>query len=221
MKIKPHLFICATIVVTAISMQAAPIITVGTPGDANLASPTGPSPNLGGTTINFDSTSQCTLSACSSLTLSGITFTSPDGLLNIPFSTQSFPNELFDNSGDGTANLSLLGAVGRTAIGIGIADSDPGVTITIQALDSLGVAFGNAFTETISELTVNPGNGYFVVSDTNADIFGLRITQSTSSPNFSGLAIDDVQLATPEPSSYLLLSSGAALLFALRKRLRA
>ena len=218
MKIKSHTFICAAILVTAISIQAAPIITVGTPGDANLASPTGPSPNLGGTNINFDS---ATCSApCTSLTLSGITFSSTDGFSIIPFSTQSFPNELFDNGANGTADLTLLGAVGRTAIGVGIADSDPGVTITIQALNSSGVAFGNAFSETISELTVNPGNGYFVVSDTTADIFGLKITQSSGSPDFSGLAIDDVQIA-PEPSSYLLLSSGAALLFALRKRLRA
>lgn len=219
MKIRSQLFICATTLAAAISMQAAPIITIGTPGDANLSTPSGPSPNLGGTTINFDSTSQCTVSACSSLTLSGITFSSGDGLLNIPFSTQSFPNELYDTGANGTANLSMLGSVGLTAIGVGIADSDPGVTITIQALNSLGVAFGNSFMETISEATVNPGNGYFVVSDTSADIFGLRITQSTGDPNFSGLAIDDVQMA-PEPSSYLLLGTGAALLFAFRKRLR-
>jgi len=217
---KSQLLAFAAVFVSAISIQAAPFITVGTPGNAGLSTPTGPSPNMGGTTINFDSIVACTVSACPSLVASGVTFSSPDGLLIIPFSTQSFPNELFDMSPNGSANLSFLNAVGRNAIGVGIADSDPGVTITIQALNSSGVAFGAAFTETISEATANPGNGYFVVSDTSADIFGLQITQSTGNANFSGLAIDDVQLS-PEPSTYLLLSSGAALLFALRKRLRA
>jgi len=215
---KTKLFVCGAILVTAMALQADSI-TVGTPGDANLNTNPGPSPNFGGTPINFDSTVTCTVSACATLTVSGVTFSSPDGVLVIPFSTQSYPNELYDNSSNGTANLSLLNTVGRGAIGVGIADSDP-VTITIQALNAAGNPFGTAFTETIPENTVNPGNGYYVVSDTTADIYGLQITQSTGNANYSGLAIDDVQM-TPEPSTYLLLISGAALLFALRKRLHA
>jgi hypothetical protein len=56
--------------------------------------------------------------------------------------------------------------------------------------------------------------------DTTSDIFGFTITQSLSDPSFSGLAIDDVQVS-PEPSTFLLLTAGAATLGILRLRRRA
>ena len=208
---------------TAFVAQAGPVLTTGTPGDANLATPSGPSIVLGNL-INFDSTSSCTSSPCPSLALGNATFSSPDTLSVIPYSTQSYPNELYDNgtSGtqDGVANLTIKLNGGTTAIAVGIADSDA-VTVYVQALNSAGAVFGTQFALTIPENTVNPGNGYYEISDTTPDIYGLLITQPVSSlGNYSGLAIDDVQ-STPEPSSYLLLTSGAALLFALRKRKRA
>jgi hypothetical protein len=203
---------------TSLSAYAAPVLITGTPGDANLAVPSGPAPNLGNL-ITFDNISTCTSTPCSTLTVLNATFSSPDGLLVIPFSSQSYPNELFDDSATGTADLSIQLTFGVNAIGVGIADSDP-ITLMLQALDSSGNPFGNVFTVTIPEDTPNPGNGYYVVSDTIPDIFGLVITQSTGNANYSGLAIDDVQ-STPEPSSGLLLASGAALLAGLRLRKRA
>ncbi len=199
------------------SVDAAPILVTGTPADANLAVPTGPSPRLGGL-INFDNVSTCS-TTCSSLTVLNATFSSPDTLSVIPFSTQTAPNELFDNGAGGVANLIIRLTGGVTAIGVGIADSDP-FTVHLQALDSSGVVFGTLFGVTIPENTVNPGNGYFVLSDTNPDIFGLQITQSVSNANNSGLAIDDVQ-STPEPASWMLLASGAVLFACLRMRKRA
>jgi PEP-CTERM motif len=213
-----NLLFCATALLTSSSGYAAPILITGTPGNANLAVPTGPVPGLGNL-ITFDSTSTCTSTPCSSLTILNATFSSPDGLLVLPFSSQSFPNELFDNSATGTANLSIQLAFGVDALGVGIADSDP-VTITLQALNSSGTPFGTAFAVTIPENTPNPGNGYFVLSDSTPDIYGLLITQSTGNANNSGLAIDDVQ-TTPEPSTGLLLASGVALLAGLRLRKRA
>jgi hypothetical protein len=213
-----NLLSCAAVLLTGFSAYANPVLITGTPGDANLAVPTRPSPTLGNL-INFDNVLTCTSTACPSLTVLNATFSSPDGVLVIPFSTQSFPNELFDNSANGSANLSIQLIGGVTEIGVGIADSDP-VTVTLQALNSSGTPFGNAFAVTIPENTVNPGNGYYVVSDTTPDIFGLLVTQPVGSANFSGLAIDDVQ-STPEPSTFLLLASGAALFAGLRLRKRA
>jgi hypothetical protein len=210
--------LCAMALLTSLSAYAAPVLTVGTPGNANLAVPTGPLPNLGNL-INFDNISTCTSTPCTTLTVLNATFSTSDGSLIIPFSSQSYPNELFDNSANGTANLSILLTSGVNGIGVGIADSDP-VTITLQALNSSGNPFGTAFVVTIPENTANPGNGYYVVSDTTPDIFGLAITQSTGNVNYSGLAIDDVQ-TTPEPSSGLLIASGVALLAGLRLRKRA
>jgi hypothetical protein len=217
--LKTHTFrllICATALLTS-SAYAGPVLITGTPGDANLAVPTGPSPGLGNL-INFDNVSTCS-ATCSSLIVLNATFSSPDTLSVIPFSSQSFPNELFDNGAGGTANLFIRLAGGVQGIGVGIADSDA-VTIHLQALDSTGTAFGTLFSATIPENTVNPGNGYFVVSDTTPDIFGLQITQSVSSINNSGLAIDDVQ-STPEPASWMLLVSGAVLFACLRMWKRA
>ncbi len=212
-----NLLFWASALLAGLSAYAGPVLITGTPADANLATPTGSSPNLGDL-ITFDSISTCTSTPCTTLTSLNATFSSPDGLLVIPYSTQSYPNELFDNSATGTADLTIQLMFGVDAIGVGIADSDP-VTIMLQALNSSGTPFGPVFNVTIPENTVNPGNGYFVVSDTIPDIYGLIITQSTGSVNYSGLAIDNVQ-STPEPSSGLLLASGAVLLavFRLRKR---
>jgi hypothetical protein len=212
-----NLLSCAAVLLTSLSAYAAPVLITGTPGNSNLAVPTGPSPSFG-TLTNFDSVSTCS-TTCSSLTVGNATFSSPDTLSVIPFSTQSFPNELFDNGAGGSANLLIRLTGGVQEIGVGIADSDP-FTVHLQALNSSGVGFGTIFSLTIPENTVNPGNGYFVVSDTTADIFGLQITQSISSVNNSGLAIDDVQ-STPEPASWMLLTSGAVLFAFLRMRKRA
>jgi hypothetical protein len=212
-----NLLSCATFLLTGLSAYAAPVLITGTPADANLAVPTGPSPGLGGL-INFDNVSTCS-TTCTSLTVGNATFSSPDMLSVIPFSTQTAPNELFDNGPGGTANLIIRLTGGVQQIGVGIADSDP-FTVHLQALNSAGVGFGSVFNLTIPENTVNPGNGYFVVSDTTADIFGLQITQSVSNANNSGLAIDDVQ-STPEPASWMLLASGVALFACMRMRKRA
>jgi hypothetical protein len=68
----------------------------------------------------------------------------------------------------------------------------------------------------------NPGNGYYVVSDTSYDIFGLKVLQTSGSPNYSGLAIDDLQVAPiPEPASLALFGAGAAILGFWRSRKRA
>ena len=147
-----------------------------------------------------------------------MTFSSPDLIQVVPYSTQSGPNELYDLGANGKANLTIALTGGVTEIGVGIADSDP-VTITIEAL-GIGGTVLQSFPVTISETNPNPGNGYFLISDTTPGLYGLEIVQNTGNANYSGLAIDDVQ-ATPEPSSYLLLASGGALLFALRKRARA
>jgi hypothetical protein len=192
---------------TSMVAQATPVLVVGTPAAAFLATPSSASPNLNGIKINFDSLTPFT--SGSTFTSQGVSITSPDGLQVIPFSTQTGPNELFDTSSDGSANLAINVSKGAYGIGLGIADSDP-VTIVIQALGAGGIDLGSAFSVTIPENTVNSGNGYFVVKDGSPDIFGLQITQVVGDPiNFSGLAIDDVQVTfTPEPSSFVLLATG-------------
>ena len=163
----------------------------------------------------------------SGTTYSGdVTITSPDGLYVIPDSSQSAPNELYDNGAGGTANLTITLNQGASAVGVGIADSDVDasgdpVDIFLQALNSTGGDLGAPQLETITEIGSNPGNGYFYVTDTTPDIYGIQITQSVSNPAlYSGLAIDDVQ-AAPEPSTFLLLIGGGLALvgsFRLRKR---
>jgi len=98
-----------------------------------------------------------------------------------PYSTQSNPNFLFDNSAAGGANVTIGLASGAEAIGVGIADSDdiggtPGdpVDITLQALGAGGLDLGTAFTINIPENTVNPGNGYYVVEDTTPTFSASR-----------------------------------------------
>jgi hypothetical protein len=222
---KSKILLCGTFFLTSLAAHAGVITeSTGTPGNAYTLPVTPVSPNLHGTTVNFDTaalenpTATCVVSGCPSLTLSGLTFSSPDMIQVIPFSTQSGPDELYDLGANGIANLIISLTGGVTEIGVGIADSD-GVTVTIEAL-GLGNAVLQSFPVTIPQAGSNPGNGYFLISDTTPGLYGLEIVQSSGNANFSGLAIDDVQV-TPEPSSYLLLVSGAALLVALRKRARA
>jgi len=214
------LLCCSALLLTSTSAFAT-TIAVGTPGDSETSPVTGPSPRFGNLT-NFDALPQCFLpcSVVASLTSNGILFSSPDGLSVESFSTQSGPNYLVDTSADGSASLTIRLFNGVFAIGVGIADSDP-VSVTFQAINSLGAPLGAAFVENLAttESLVNTGNGYYVVSDTTADIYGLQITQAVGDPNglFSGLAIDDVQVA-PEPASAVLLLTGISGLIA-RKRL--
>jgi hypothetical protein len=208
-------------------IQAGPVWSTGTPADDSTLPNTPASPNLGGFSYNFDNLIPCPTfppSSCinfSGTSFFGLTISSPDGLYVIPYSAQSAPNELFDNSAAGSASISFKNSYGSTAFGVGIADSDP-VTITLQALGPGYVPLGPADVITITETGSNPGNGYFIVRDTTPDIFGFTITQSVSDPNFSGLAVDDLQIApTPEPSTFLLLIGGAAALGYSRLRRRA
>jgi hypothetical protein len=221
--LKLNLLLCSScLLLTSALGQATPVLTVGTPGDAMLSKPTGPSPTLGNL-INFDSLTAFSTFTPSTFASQGVTISSPDGLVVFPFSTQSGPNELFDNSPDGSANITVGLGLGVTAIGIGIADSDP-VSITLQALAANGSNLGAAFSIPLSttESTVNTGNGYYVLQDNTSDIFGFRITQSVgNAAAFSGLAIDDLQ-TTPEPSAVLLLALGAAMILGssrLRRRI--
>ena len=210
---------------TAAGARATPFLRIGQPGNSQLSSPTKPTPSLGTTTLlNFDNLTP--FASYATYSASGVSISSPDGLLVLPYSTQSGPNELFDNSPDGSANLIITLATGVYSIGVGIADSDP-VTVSIQALGAGGVKLGLPFLENLSttQSSINTGNGYYIVSDTISDLYGLQITQSIGNPNYSGLAIDDVQLApVPEPSSFMLLASGLTTFSAfrsLRKRKRA
>jgi hypothetical protein len=222
--IRPLLYI-PLMLITPLLTQAAPLWFTGTPADNSMLPNKPASPALGGILINFDSLPSCPTfppSGCTNLSgtnFSGVTISSPDGLCAIPLSAQTTPNELFDNSAFGSANITVRTSIGATAFGVGIADSDP-VTITLQALGAGGVASGAAFAVTIPATGGNPGNAYYYVTDTTPDLFGFTITQSVSNPNNSGLAIDDVQVA-PEPSTFLLLTAGAAILGILRLRRRA
>jgi hypothetical protein len=231
MTIKPLIYI-PLMLIMPLAIQAGPVWSTGTPADDSTLPNTPALPALGGVLINFDSLTSCPTfpipsSGCTNYSgnmFSGVTISSPDGLYAIPFSAQSAVNELFDNSAAGSASITVKSASGSTAFGVGIADSDA-VTITLQALDASNHPFGPADVVTIIETGGNPGNGYFVVQDTTADIFGFTITESASDPSFSGLAIDDVQVAapaaTPEPSTFLLMTGCVAAAlgsFRLRKR---
>jgi hypothetical protein len=211
-------------------VQAGPVLITGTPADDSTLPNTPVSLHLGGAFINFDGLPSCQTfppAGCtnySGTAFSGVTISSPDGLFAIPFSGQSAPNELYDASAEGSANITLSLNFGTGAIGVGIADSDVDgngdpVQILLQALDVNGANLGSAFDVTIPEINPNPGNGYFVLADTTSDIFGLRISQSVGDPNFSGLAIDDVQVA-PEPSTFVLLITGVGIFGSFRMRKR-
>ena len=216
---KATLFILSSIALAAVSAHSAPIIATGTPGNAYLATPTGPSPSFG-TLFNFDGLTADSTFNPSDYAAQGVTISSPDGLVVYPYSTQSGPNELFDNSAAGSANIKIK-TFGTQEIGIGIADSDP-VTITLQALNAAGTGFGSIFSVTIPSAGSNPGNGYFTISDTHYDIYGLQILEKTGNVNYSGLAIDDLQVApTPEPATLALFGAGACLAGIIRLRKRA
>jgi len=208
-------------------MQAGPVWFTGTPADDSSSPNTPASPNLHGVLVNFDSLASCEDfppdSSCTNYsgnTFSGVTFSSPDGLYAIPFSPETAPNELFDNSAEGSASITVTTSVGQNAFGVGIVDGDA-VTITLQALGLGDTPLGPADVITVPETGGNPGTGYYYVEDLNPELYGFTITQSVSNSNFSGLAIDDVQAATPEPSTFLLLSAGAAIFGVRRLRKRA
>lgn len=221
MKLKSSLL--SLVILAGVSANASPTLEIGTPGNSILATPTGPTPNLGGTFINFDDLTPGASVDATHYAGQGVSaISSPGGLTAIPFSTQSSPNELFDGSPNGTANITIDLAHGASSIGIGIADSDP-FAVTLQALAADGTVLGSPFTVTIPDSGINSGNGYFVISDPSNDIFGLLIAQNSSSVNNSGLAIDDLQFSSsaPEPASYALFGTGAALLALFGRRKRA
>ncbi len=216
------LFLASTLFLT-IAASAAPVLTTGTPGNSYTLPPTGPSPSFG-TLFNFDSLTALTTFNPTTYAAQGVNISSPDGLVVYPYSTQSGPNELYDNSAAGSANISIK-TFGSQEVGIGIADSDVTangnpVTVYLQALNSSGVGFGTLFAVTLPTGGSNPGNGYFTISDTAFDVYGIKITQPVGNAAlYSGLAIDDLQVApTPEPASLALLGAGAILLGVLRSR---
>ncbi len=208
----------------AASAYASPVLGTGTPSNS-YTSPAKltPSPSFG-TIYNFDSLTPNTTFNPATYASSGVNISSPDGLVVYPYSTQSGPNELFDNSAAGSANISIT-TRSTNEIGIGIADSDvtaagAPVTVFLQALNSSGVGFGTLFSVTLPTDGSNPGNGYFTISDSSYDIYGLQITQPVSNAAlYSGLAIDDLQVApAPEPATLALFGTG--ILLAALTRLR-
>ena len=217
--VKRTILLCPALLAFSLFANASTTLITGTPGDAQLATPAGPSLSFG-PVINFDSlTPNTTLSptAFASASQGIASLSSPDGLTVLPYSTQSFPNEIFDNGINGTANLSIKLSTGSNEIGIGIADSDA-VSVTLQALGLNGLALGSAFSVTIPANVSNPYNGYYAISDTGYAIGGLQILQTASSSSYSGLAIDDLQVApAPEPASFVLAAAGL-LAFGLTRR---
>jgi hypothetical protein len=237
MNIKQVFYIPAMLLMPLLA-EAGPVWNVGTPADAySLPPTTKPTPFYGSGIVNFDSLTACAtfpIPATGCTNYSGtafsndVTITSADGLYVIPFSTQSAPNDLFDNSADGSANLTITLAGGASAVGVGIEDSDDPdgtgdpVDIFLQALNASGGNLGAVEEITLPETGSNPGNGYFYVTDTTPDIYGIKITQPVGDAGvYSGLAIDDVQ-ATPEPSTFLLLiGGGLAMIGSTRLRKKA
>jgi hypothetical protein len=217
--LKFNLTLCGWLLLLTPLIAQADTLVVGTPGNSQLATPTGPSPNLDSLLLTFSELTPFSTFNPSTYASLGVTISSPDGLVVEPFSTQSNPNFLFDNSPNGAANITISLTFGAGAIGVGIADSDSPVNIQLQALGAGGAHLGSPFSVTIPETTVNPGNGYFVVEDSTADIRGLQITQTDTGANYSGLAIADVQVAqAPEPSSFLLLAGALAIIGSWRLR---
>jgi hypothetical protein len=128
------------------------------------------------------------------------------------------PNEIFDASSNGTANLTLSLLTGTNAFGFGVADGD-GVNITLQAIGANGANLGSAVVENLNNTADVNGNSYFAITDTGYDIFGVKITQSVGNANYSGLAVGDVEVApTPEPAGFYLIGAGLALFGGLRFR---
>ena len=134
------------LLLTSVIAHAGPVLVTGTPSDSyDSPAITKPSPYLGGVLLNFDSLSPLTL--LSQYSSSGVTITSPDGLEVYPYSTQSGPNELYDDSAAGSADIFIDLSGGSKYIGVGIADSDitaagSPVNITLQALAAGEVFLG-------------------------------------------------------------------------------
>jgi hypothetical protein len=205
-QVKRTMLLCNGLLVCSLLASASPMLITGTPGNANLG--TGPS-LIFGPIVNFDSLTPNTTLNPAQFAAQGITsISSPDGLTVEPYSTQSFPNDVVDNGVNGVANISIKLSTGSNEIGIGIADSDP-VSITLQALGLNGSALGSAFSVTLPSNTINPYNGYFAIADSGYAIGGLEILQTSANASYSGLAIDDLQVApTPEPASFVLAGAG-------------
>ena len=219
MKIK--YLLCGACFLLATSMaNADPIIVIGTPADTLMGVPAA-SPAWGDNVENFNSLVPFT--TYSTYTSGTTSISSPDGLVVLPNSTQIAPNELFDNSPNGSANITISSSYPVCAIAVGIADLDPNpVMVTLQALGAGGADLGSPFTVNIlaTGSQTDPGNGYYVVEEPTAIIWGLQITQPVGNPSYSGLAIDEVQ-TTPEPPSFVFMASGllALLFFASFRRL--
>jgi hypothetical protein len=211
-------FLACCLLLSPVAVFSSPVLITGTPGDALLSTPTGPSPNLNGTLLDFSTLTP--FDTFGSYAADGITISSPDGLSVLPFSTQTVnPNELFDTSSDGSADITITTSFATSAIGVGIADSDP-VTIELQALGAGGVDLGSPFPVTIPENTNTPGNAYFVIKDSMPDLYGLEILQPQGdAADYSGLAISDVQ-AAPEPASLPVMVAAILVLAGLVWRRR-
>jgi hypothetical protein len=187
----------------------------GTPGNDNLSPPTGPSPNLGGTLIDFPLSQFNTGGGCVPFTSAapGVTISSPNGLEVCPLFEQGpTPNELFDEGSGGTAYTTISLATGVSAIGVGLSDFDDPVNVTIEVLGAGGSDLDTINVtnqvEQAENLLANAGQTYFVLEDsTPGDIYGLEIKQTISSIDNSGLAIADIQ-TTPEPSSIAFMVAG-------------
>ena len=213
------LLFCGSFLISSVLSSAAVSIAVGTSGNSSLATPTGPSPSFG-TLVNFDNLAQ-SASPVASLTAGPITVSSPNGVSVIPYSSMSSPNEVQDNGVNGVANLTIKLNNQTNELGVGVSDLD-GVSVTVQALGSNGLPLGSSFVENLNNTNDINGDSYFVLSDTSYDIYGLKITQTASNANYSGLAIDDVQFAPiPEPSGFALFGAGLAVLGGLRLRKKA
>jgi hypothetical protein len=165
----------------------------------------------------------------------GVTISSPDGLLVYPFSDQTAGGiELFDpgatNSStctstascDGTANITIGLAGGVNDLAVGISEFDDPVTITISALGQNGAVLASNsmnVTTDIENAAAGTGQTYFVAEDTTPGIYGLEITQTTQTFG-SGLALAEVE-SSPEPSTFLLIGGGLAMIGYSRLRRKA
>src|SRR5215469_9969192 len=92
----------ASTILGAVAVNAAPILIIGTPANSYLNTPTQASPQFAAV-INFDSLTPGSTFDPATYAAQGVTISSPEGLIVQPFSAQTFPNELFDNSSNGTA----------------------------------------------------------------------------------------------------------------------
>jgi hypothetical protein len=211
-----NFILTSAIFLATAALSQADSIVVGTAGNSALSTPSKPSPNVG-PIISFSGLADG--SPVASVSTGGATISSPDQVQVIPYSSMyNTPNEIFDASSKGTANLTVKLTSGTNEIGVGVADSD-GVSITLQALNASGTAFGSIFTENLGTTADANGDSYFAIADTGYDIYGFQILQTTGNANYSGLAIGDLEVApAPEPASFALLGASLALFGGLRLR---